>query len=174
MKNFIIALAFMLFSTVALAEDSVDNNFIEVGADFMHYDESMLPSDGVALTARWGTLGDTGAYLWGSYEKPEMQSLWGWDADVETFGLGAGLRMPMNEKFYGFAELGMYFPDVDSKTFTGLDYDNSWGGSLGMGYDVTKNVTVNAKYRFLELDTKSTLVGDLDMSALMVGVSYRF
>ena len=181
MKNFIIALSLMLFTSVAFAETEVDNDFVEVGVDVMSYanfDDDAKLNESAAFNVRWGTFRNTGLYAWGSYEKPKLEVFETDVANVEMFGLGLGWRMPFMDRFYGFAEAGAYFPNsTDEKLVpAGLDYDTSYGGSLGVGFDLTDNFTLNAKYRYLE--SKRNTFGDdkttVDLSAVSVGLSYRF
>ena len=198
MKKLILVLSLMLFSTSLFAnseEEVVDNNFLELGMDVMSYDDfsdgQKLPS-GVGLNFRWGTFRDTGLYAWASYERPELEMGGEKLADLDTFGLGVGLRVPFENKFYAFAELGAYLPNSTNEaklpmggefTSWSLDYNAGLGGSLGLGYDVTDRFTVNAKYRFLDMTQKVDMVSDegvsrfkdtVDMSSVSLGLSYRF
>ena len=175
MKRLLIVLLLMLATTSLYAGD-VDN-FVEVGADVMFYDDFSTSTDldtNVALNVRWGTLGDTGLYAWGSYEQPDVKFDGVNVSKVRTWGLGGGLRVPFDNGFYALAELGYYFPSSNSGGVD-VDYDGNLGGALGLGYDITDQWTVNTKYRFLKIDADtvaSTTVAD--MSAITIGLSYRF
>lgn len=175
MKKVIMFLLLTLASTSLYASD-VDNDFIEVGADVVSYsgfsDATDLKTD-VAVNARWGTLWDTGLYAWGSYEQPKVKFDGMKVAEVRTFGVGGGLRVPF-DRTYAFAELGYYMPSSGDDVVP-MGYDNGVGGSIGVGYDITSNFTVNAKYRFLKVDQKSPFNEEVvDMSGVSIGVSYRF
>jgi opacity protein-like surface antigen len=175
MKKFMMVVLLMLASTTAMAGE-VDN-FVEVGADVVFYDAFTTDTDltnSAALNARWGTFGATGLYAWGSYEQPEVNYTGVKLSKVRTFGLGGGLRIPFDNGMYAFTELGYYSPSSNSG---GVDvkYDGNFGGSVGLGYDITENWTVNTKYRFLKIDSKyndTEMVSD--MTSINLGVSYRF
>ena len=174
MKTFILAVLLMLASTTAMAGE-VDN-FVEIGADVAFYDTSGSASDlnnNFVLNARWGTLGSTGLYAWGSYEQPKVSFATVNVSKVKTFGVGGGLRVPFDNGMYAFTELGYYMPS--SGKGVDVDYDGNFGGKLGLGYDITENFTVNANYRFLKLDVDTPNVSSVgDMNSINIGVSYRF
>lgn len=166
MKKLILSALLLLATTSLYAGD----NFVEVGTDAVFYDNTSLGTDG-ALNARWGTLGDTGLYAWGSYEQPDIESNGSNVSTVEAWGIGGGLRVPFDNSVYAFAEVGYYFVDNDRS----VDYDGDLGGSFGVGYDITDHFTANVKYRFLKIDAKiPSTVYSVDMSAIAVGLSYRF
>lgn len=172
MKKFMIAVLLMLASTTAMAVD----NFVEVGADVAFYDATTSNTDlsnNFVLNARWGTLGDTGLYAWGSYEQPDVTFDNVKVSKVKTFGVGGGLRVPFDNGMYAFTELGYYMPS--SGKGVDVDYDGNFGGKLGLGYDITDNFTVNANYRFLKLDVDTVNVSTVaDMNSINIGLSYRF
>ena len=60
----------------------------------------------------------------------------------------------MGSSLYPFINLGIGASRLKQKDF-GLinhtDYKFSWGGGVGMGYDITQNMTVDLGYRFLDL-----------------------
>jgi opacity protein-like surface antigen len=171
MKRFMIAVLFMLASVTVYAD-----NFVEVGADVAFYDTSTADTDlsnNFVLNARWGTLGDTGLYAWGSYEQPNVTFDTLTVSRVKTFGVGGGLRVPFDNGLYAFTELGYYMPSSGK----GIDvkYDGNFGGTLGLGYDITENFTANVNYRFLKLDVDTPEFSSVgDMTAINIGVSYRF
>jgi len=176
LKKTVLATALVMAATTATAAD----NFIEVGADAMLYnndfkEETSLDS-GWALNARWGTLGNTGLYAWGSYEQPDVKYSREQISRIKTWGVGGGLRVPFDNGVYVFTELGYYFPS-DGKGID-INYDGDIGGSIGAGYDINDNWTVSAKYRILKLDAQNeagaNAVSNADMSAIAIGVNYRF
>ena len=174
MKRFMIAILLMMASTTLYADD-VDN-FFEVGADVMVYndysDVSDLDTD-LTLSARLGVLGNTGLYAWGSYEQPTVSILGNKTGHIRMFSLGGGYRLPLAENWYALVETGYYMPAASNK-LNPLSYDDNWGGSVGVGYDINENFTLNTKYRYLKVNQDG--VGDerVDMSAYSVGLSYRF
>jgi len=166
-----------MIAMLVMSVPSYADNFFEVGADVMFYDQFSTDTDlgnNVGVNARWGTLGNTGLYAWGSYEQPEVQYS-GFDVSkVRTWGVGGGLRVPFDSGFYAFTELGYYFPSSNSGGVD-VNYDGNLGGALGLGYDITDNWTVNTKYRFLKIDAEiEDYVAVADMSAIAIGLSYRF
>jgi opacity protein-like surface antigen len=171
MKAAVLAGLLAMVSVTAYAGD----NFVEVGADAMFYNDFSTVTDldtNVALNARWGTLGETGLYVWGSYEQPKVKFNGIHVSKVKTWGLGGGLRVPFDNGFYAFTELGYYFPS--SGKGVDVNYDGNLGGALGLGYDITDNFTVNTKYRLLKIDAKAEGTEVADMSAMTIGLSYRF
>jgi opacity protein-like surface antigen len=167
-----IATLFMVASATAYAGD----NFVEVGADAMFYNDFGTSTDlntNVALNARWGTLGETGLYAWGSYEQPDVKFDGYKVSKVKTWGLGGGLRVPFENGVYAFTELGYYFPS--SGKGVDVNYNGDLGGAFGLGYDITENFTVNTKYRILKIKAKNEGNTNVaDMSAMTIGLSYRF
>jgi opacity protein-like surface antigen len=174
MKKFI-AVLLLMFATTSLYAGDVDN-FVEVGADVMFYDDFSTSTDldtNVALNVRWGTLGDTGLYAWGSYEQPDVQFNGVNVSKVKTWGVGGGLRIPFDNGFYAFTEIGYYFPNAGKGV--DVNYHENFGGALGLGYDITDQWTVNTKYRFLKLDAERAVGTEVaDMTAITIGLSYRF
>ena len=174
-KKLMIAALLALGLTTAFTTVHAENNFIEVGADVLFYDDFGTATDldtNVALDVRWGTLGSTGLYAWGSYEQPDVKFEGYKVSKVKTWGVGGGLRVPFDNGLYAFTELGYYFPGAGKGV--DVNYDGNIGGSLGVGYDITENWTVNTKYRFLKIDAKTATTEVADMSAASIGVSYRF
>jgi opacity protein-like surface antigen len=171
--KFIIMILMLSIAAPAFAE----NDFLEVGADIMFYDEFVGATDlsnNIGVNARWGTLGNTGLYAWGSYEQPDVMYFGDDISRVRTWGLGGGLRVPFNDRIYAFTELGYYFPSSNSGGVD-VDYSGDLGGAIGLGYDITNNFTVNTKYRILRIDAKSSGIRTVaDMSAFALGLSYRF
>jgi opacity protein-like surface antigen len=171
MKKYLLAVLLMFASATATAD-----NFFEVGADFMFYDgftDNTSLSNNIVANARWGTLGNTGIYGWGSYEQPDVKFSGLEISKVKTPGVGVGLRVPLGETFYMFGEAGYYFPNPGK----GIDvsFDNSWGGSAGAGFDLGDHWTIAAKYRYLKYDSR--LYGNTaksDQSAWTLGASFRF
>lgn len=174
MKKLMIA-ALLALGIIAAAPVLAENNFIELGADAVFYDNFSRDADldtNVALNARWGTLGNTGLYAWGSYEQPDVKFDGVKVSKVKTWGVGGGLRVPFENNFYAFTELGYYFPSAGKGV--DVNYDGNVGGSIGVGYDITSNWTVSTKYRWLKIDAKADNTAVADMSAASIGVSYRF
>jgi outer membrane protein len=75
--------------------------------------------------------------------------------------------------------------EAESKGFSGLDMQDSWGLSaqLGMDYLLTDNIMLNAQVRYIDIDTTGTthILGDkvkvdveVDPFVYMVGLGYRF
>lgn len=171
-KGAVLAGLLMLASITAYAAD----DFVEIGADAMFYNEFSNATSldtNVGLNVRWGTLGNTGLYAWGSYEQPKVRFDGYKVSKVKTWGIGGGLRVPFESGVYVFTELGYYFPG--SGKGVDVNYDGDLGGAIGVGYDINPNWTVNTKYRMLKIDAKN---GEntirADMSAMTVGLSYRF
>jgi opacity protein-like surface antigen len=172
MKAAVLAGLLAMVSVTAYAGD----NFVEVGADAMFYDdfsEATNLDTNVALNARWGTLGETGLYAWGSYEQPDVKFDGYKVSKVKTWGVGGGLRVPFESGVYVFTELGYYFPG--SGKGVDVNYNGDLGGAIGVGYDISSNWTVNTKYRILKIDAKNgENTVKADMSAMTIGLSYRF
>ena len=171
MKKLLMVLLLMFASTSLYAGD----NFIEVGVDAMFYNDFGDATDlntNLAFNARWGTLGETGLYAWGSYEQPDVKFNGIKVSKVKTWGLGGGLRVPFDNGVYAFTELGYYFPS-DGKGVD-VNYNGNLGGAFGLGYDITDNFTVNTKYRYLKIKAKTDYTQVADMSAFTIGLSYRF
>lgn len=75
--------------------------------------------------------------------------------------------------------------EAESKGFSGLDMQDSWGLSaqLGMDYLLTDNIMLNAQVRYIDIDTTGTthILGDkvkvdveVDPFVYMLGLGYRF
>lgn len=75
--------------------------------------------------------------------------------------------------------------EAESKGFSGLDMQDSWGLSaqLGMDYLLTDNIMLNAQVRYIDIDTTGTthILGDkvkvdveVDPFVYMVGLGYKF
>lgn len=178
MKKFMIAVLLMLASTGLYAGD-VDN-FVELGADVTTYSDFGDISDldtSIALNARWGTLMNTGLYAWGSYEQPSVRVLSQNQGDLRMFGVGGGWRVGFAENWYALVEGGYYMPSASS-ALEPLRYEDDWGGSVGVGYDINEHFTLNGKYRYLKVDQRSGVLdlaaNRVDMSTYSVGLSYRF
>lgn len=172
MKKFLAVLLLLLASTSLYAED----NFIELGADVTTYADFGDITDldtSFSLNARWGTFGDTGLYAWGSYEQPNVDLFSSNAGDLRMFGVGGGYRLTFADNWYAFGEGGYYIPS-SSSALEPLEYDDDWGGSVGVGYDINENFTINTKYRYLKVDQTGVGFGRVDMSAYSVGLSYRF
>lgn len=181
MKRLITAVLLLIVSTSLYAND-VDN-FVEVGADVVVYDDFAEVSDldtSLALNVRVGTFMNTGLYAWGSYEQPNVKAVGIDSGDLRTWGVGGGYRLGFAENWYALAEVGYYIPS-SSSDLKPVEFDDDWGGSIGVGYDINENFTLNAKYRYLELDYDgpTACAGGCpsfkgDMSSIGVGLSYRF
>lgn len=74
---------------------------------------------------------------------------------------------------------------AESKGFSGLDLDDSWGlaGQVGMDYMLSDNIMLNAQVRYIDIDTKGTtsyggreveVDVDVDPWVYMVGLGYKF
>jgi len=178
----ILTLVLILFSTSAFSDD---NDFFEVGVGFTSYGtygRHQSLDDFYMVSVRWGTLFDTGTYLWATYERPELKVLGQGFAKLNTPGVGVGVRIPFRDRLNGFAEFGMYFPkakerspevteevirEVLTEDFGDgpyadqiLDYYDAWsfnyekglGGRAGITYDLTKRMVLVVDYRFLRFE----------------------
>lgn len=177
MKKLAVAvlLSLGLASTAVYADGG---NFLELGLGVNVYgtfdDIADLDNTALALDARWGTLGNTGLYAWGSYEQPDVYlgnlNL----GELRMFGVGAGWRLPMGDRFYSFVEGGYYLP-WESASLDPITFSNEFGGSVGVGFDITENFTMDAGYRYLKVDQTSPWnVQSVDLSAWTIGASIRF
>jgi outer membrane protein len=74
---------------------------------------------------------------------------------------------------------------AESKGFSGLDMQDSWGlaGQVGLDYMLTDNVMFNAQVRYVDIDTTGTthyggqkvkVDVDVDPWVYMVGIGYKF
>ena len=172
-KTIALAVMLALGSTALYAGD----NFFELGGgvnaygdlgDFTDLDTSL------SADVRWGGLGNTGIYAWGSYEQPEVTfgnlNL----GELRMFGVGAGWRIPMGERFYAYAEGGYYMPS-SSSDLEPLKFSNEFGGSAGVGFDFTEHFTMDVGYRYLTVNQTSPWdVQTVDLKAWTLGASYRF
>ncbi|MBO4519604.1 MAG: porin family protein [Alphaproteobacteria bacterium] len=60
----------------------------------------------------------------------------------------------MGSSLYPYINLGIgasRLKQKDFDMFDHTDYKFSWGGGVGMGYDIMQNVTIDLGYRFLDL-----------------------
>jgi outer membrane protein len=75
--------------------------------------------------------------------------------------------------------------EAESKGFSGLDMQDSWGlaAQVGMDYLLTDNIMLNAQVRYIDIDTTGTthILGDkvkvdveVDPFVYMVGLGYKF
>jgi len=172
MKKIALAVMLVLGSTALYAD-----NFMEVGAGVNIYSSLADYTDldtALAVDVRWGTLANTGLYAWGSYEQPEVTFNNLNLGKIRMFGLGGGLRVPMGERFYGYAEAGYYMPSEESQ-LEPLTFSNEFGGSFGVGFDISDHITMDAGYKYLKVDKTSPWdVQEVDMSSWSLGASYRF
>ena len=80
----------------------------------------------------------------------------GGDHKLETMSMlvNGYYDMKMGSSLYPFINLGIGASRLRQKDIgvaNHTDYKFSWGGGVGMGYDITQSMTVDLGYRFLDL-----------------------
>lgn len=114
-------------------------------------------------------------YMWASYEKPHVQLMGQNLGAIRLIGSGVGAQLELNKDWNFFAEVGYFWSDesttelirdeaVEAKLKqdfgkppfkadnTSYFVKNSYGGRVGVSYEVSKHIKTSIAYRVLALD----------------------